>query len=61
MFYYMLRKFIEVLQISENLANIKSSQNLTRVGLVGVKGRKGGQPCKEKFYNKVESRKELLN
>ena len=51
----MLRKFIEILQTSENLANIKSSQNLTRVGLVGVKGWMGGQPSEEKFCEKVGS------
>ena len=43
------------------LSNFKYYQNYSRVGLVGVKGRKGGQPCKEKLYDKVENTKEFAD
>ena len=42
-----------------HLSKFKYFRKYSRVGLVGVKGRKGGQPCKEKFYNKVENTKEF--
>ena len=53
----LLRKTIEYIYILETWLNIKYYQNYPRVGMVGVKGQKGGQPYRAKFHEYVKNTK----